>query len=71
MTFSRRDPKYIERMGPTQINEVKKANEVRRAHGLALLKIKVRTCLACGYLFESAAARTCGCTRAKNVLDIE
>lgn len=63
-------PKRIYRMPPGQVNDVAKANIVRRFHGLRLLQIKVRSCLACGTLFESAADRTCGCMQHKNVLDL-
>lgn len=51
----------IKRLPPSVIKDIELKNQARRLACLAPIKIKVRTCIACHQLFESAGNRTCGC----------
>lgn len=49
---------------PLPINvaiDIRLKNQARKECGLKPIEIKVRKCLACGFRFESAGNRTCGC----------
>lgn len=43
------------------IKEIEQQNKARRLMGLSAIEIKIRTCLNCGGLFQSAGRRSCGC----------
>ena len=43
------------------IKEIEQQNKARRLMGLSSIDIKVRNCLNCGGLFQSAGRRSCGC----------
>jgi hypothetical protein len=43
------------------IKEIEQQNKARRLMGLSGIDIKLRNCLHCGGLFQSAGRRTCGC----------
>lgn len=43
------------------IKEIEQQNKARRLMGLSGIDIKIRNCLHCGGLFQSAGRRTCGC----------
>ncbi|WP_141735993.1 hypothetical protein [Oligoflexus tunisiensis] len=43
------------------IKEIEQQNKARRLMGLSPIDIKIRNCLHCGGLFQSAGRRTCGC----------
>lgn len=43
------------------IKEIEQQNKARRLMGLSAIDIKIRNCLHCGGLFQSAGRRTCGC----------
>lgn len=46
---------------PSVLKDIDLKNNARRLANLAPIKIRVRTCIACGQKFESAGNRTCGC----------
>lgn len=56
----------VKRIDPDKLRDLKEKNETRAMHGLRALAVKVRTCLACGGLFESIGDRTCGCTNKRS-----
>ena len=43
------------------IKEIEQQNKARRFMGLSCIDIKIRNCLHCRGLFQSAGRRTCGC----------
>lgn len=43
------------------IKEIEQQNKARKLMGLSAIDIKIRNCLHCGGLFQSAGRRTCGC----------
>ncbi|MCX6129387.1 MAG: hypothetical protein NTX25_10040 [Proteobacteria bacterium] len=43
------------------IKEIEQQNKARRLMGLSGIDIKIRNCLNCHGLFQSAGRRTCGC----------
>ena len=43
------------------IKEIEQQNKARRFMGLSSIDIKIRNCLHCRGLFQSAGRRTCGC----------
>lgn len=51
----------IKRLPPSVVKDIELKNHARRLANLSAIKIKVRTCITCGVLFESAGNRTCGC----------
>lgn len=51
----------VKRLPPSVLKDIELKNHARRLAGLSPIKVKVRTCIACGTLFESAGNRTCGC----------
>ena len=52
----------IKRLPPSVIKDIELKNQARRLAKLAPIRIRVRTCIACNQLFESAGNRTCGCS---------
>jgi len=51
----------LKTLPPSVVKDIELKNHARRLANLAPIKIKVRTCIACSQLFESAGNRTCGC----------
>jgi hypothetical protein len=51
----------VKRLPPSVIKDIELKNHARRLANLSPIKIKVRTCISCNALFESAGNRTCGC----------
>lgn len=51
----------IKRLPPSVVKDIELKNHARRLANLSPIKIKIRTCISCGALFESAGNRTCGC----------
>lgn len=49
------------RLPPSVVKDIELKNQARKLANLAPIRIKVRTCIACNQLFESAGNRTCGC----------
>lgn len=52
----------IKTLPPSVVKDIEQKNIARRLAGLSPIVIKVRRCIACGSLFESAGNRTCGCS---------
>jgi hypothetical protein len=52
----------IKALPPSVVKDIEQKNVARRLAGLPLIQIKVRHCLICATLFESAGNRTCGCS---------
>jgi hypothetical protein len=51
----------IKRLPPSVVKDIDLKNQARKLACLAPIKIRVRVCIACNQLFESAGNRTCGC----------
>jgi hypothetical protein len=51
----------VKRLPPSVVKDIELKNHARRLANLSPIRIKVRTCISCGALFESAGNRTCGC----------
>lgn len=51
----------VKRLPPSVVKDIELKNHARRLASLSPIKIKVRQCIACNTLFESAGNRTCGC----------
>ncbi|RYZ57339.1 MAG: hypothetical protein EOP07_10215 [Proteobacteria bacterium] len=51
----------IKRLPPSVVKDIELKNHARRLANLSAIKIKVRSCITCGTLFESAGNRSCGC----------
>lgn len=51
----------VKRLPQSVVKDIELKNHARRLANLPLIKVKIRTCMACGVLFESAGDRTCGC----------
>ena len=51
----------IKRLPPSVVKDIELKNQARRLASLAPIKIRVRRCIACDQMFESAGNRTCGC----------
>lgn len=56
------DGKSIKTLPPSVVKDIEQKNIARRLASLSPIVIKVRRCIACGSLFESAGNRTCGCS---------
>jgi len=52
----------IKTLPPSVVKDIHHKNVARRLAGLSAILIRVRRCLACGSMFESAGNRTCGCS---------
>ena len=53
--------KRIKQLPPSVVKDIELKNHARRLANLAPIKIRVRRCISCLSLFESAGNRTCGC----------
>lgn len=51
----------IKKLPPSVLKDIELKNNARRLANLSPIEIKVRRCICCGQLFESAGNRTCGC----------
>ena len=60
-TLKKEEP-VIKRLPPSVVKDIEKKNIARKLAGLSPIVIKVRRCISCGSMFESAGNRTCGCT---------
>lgn len=52
----------VKTLPPSVVKDIEQKNIARRLANLSPIVIKVRRCIACGSLFESAGNRTCGCS---------
>lgn len=53
--------KSIKQLPPSVLKDIELKNYARRLANLAPIKIRIRRCISCLSLFESAGNRTCGC----------
>lgn len=53
--------KRIKQLPPSVLKDIELKNHARRLANLAPIKIRIRRCISCLSLFESAGNRTCGC----------
>jgi hypothetical protein len=51
----------IKTLPPSVVKDIEQKNLARRQAGLDVIHVRVRQCLTCNALFESAGNRTCGC----------
>lgn len=51
----------VKTLPPSVVKDIELKNHARRLANLTPIKIRVRLCIACGTMFESAGNRTCGC----------
>jgi hypothetical protein len=51
----------VKRLPPSVIKDIELKNHARRLANLSPIRIRVRQCISCGTMFESAGNRTCGC----------
>lgn len=51
----------VKRLPPSVLKDIELKNHARKLANLSPIKVKVRTCIVCSLLFESAGNRTCGC----------
>jgi len=52
----------IKHLPPSVIKDINSKNHARKLANLSPIKVKIRQCISCGSLFESAGNRTCGCS---------
>ncbi len=52
----------VKKLPPSVVKDIELKNHARRLADLSPIKIRVRRCIACNTLFESAGNRTCGCS---------
>jgi hypothetical protein len=55
-------PAKIKKLPPSVVKDIELKNQARKLAALAPIKIRVRRCIVCDLMFESAGNRTCGCT---------
>lgn len=53
--------KRVKQLPPSVLKDIELKNHARRLANLAPIKIRIRRCISCLSLFESAGNRTCGC----------
>ena len=53
--------KRIKQLPPSVVKDIELKNHARRLANLAPIKVRIRRCISCLSLFESAGNRTCGC----------
>jgi hypothetical protein len=61
-TAEKLSPRTIKWLSSTKKRELEEQNQARQSCGLNPIIPKIRSCLACGELFESIERRLCGCT---------
>ena len=54
-------PRRVKQLPPSALKDIELKNHARRLANLAPIKIRIRRCISCLSLFESAGNRTCGC----------
>ena len=59
----------VKKLPPAILKDIELKNHARRQVGLSVMRVKIRRCISCGRLFESAGNRTCGCVANKNIQD--
>lgn len=52
----------VKTLPPSVIKDIEQKNIARRLASLSPIHVRVRRCLTCGSMFESAGNRTCGCS---------
>ncbi|MES2615384.1 MAG: hypothetical protein V4591_08215, partial [Bdellovibrionota bacterium] len=52
----------IKTLPPSVVKDIEQKNIARRLAAISPIQIRVRRCLACGFMFESSGNRTCGCS---------
>ncbi len=53
--------KRVKQLPPSVLKDIELKNHARRLANLAPIKVRIRRCISCLSLFESAGNRTCGC----------
>lgn len=51
----------IKRLPPSVVKDIELKNQARKLAHLSPIAIKVRRCITCQQMFESAGNRNCGC----------
>jgi hypothetical protein len=51
----------VKRLPPSVVKDIELKNHARKLASLSPIKIKIRRCISCNTIFESAGNRTCGC----------
>lgn len=51
----------VKMLPPSVIKEIELKNHARKLAGLSPIRVKIRRCIACTTMFQSAGNRTCGC----------
>jgi hypothetical protein len=51
----------VKRLPASVIKDIEQKNHARKLASLPPIKVKIRRCISCNELFESAGNRTCGC----------
>ena len=51
----------VKRLPPSVVKDIELKNQARKLANLAPIRIRIRACIACNQMFESAGNRTCGC----------
>ena len=52
----------IKTLPPSVVKDIEQKNIARKLASISPIQIRVRRCLACGFMFESSGNRTCGCS---------
>lgn len=52
----------IKTLPPSVVKDIEQKNIARKLAAISPIQIRVRRCLACGFMFESSGNRTCGCS---------
>lgn len=52
----------IKYLPPSVMKDIEQKNAARKLAGLPPILTRIRRCLTCGTMFQSAGNRTCGCT---------
>ncbi len=56
------EPVQWKTLPPSVVKDIEQKNIARRLAGLSRIEIKIRRCILCSSMFESAGNRTCGCS---------
>ena len=51
----------VKRLPPSVVKDIELKNQARKLASLEPIRIKIRACISCDQLFESAGNRSCGC----------
>lgn len=52
----------VKYLPPSVMKDIEQKNAARKLAGLPPIITRIRRCLTCGAMFQSAGNRTCGCT---------